>query len=399
MCEHRALSAIHDSNSAHFLERLQSTTATKQLRFSCVFIFEAVLRPYLDWIAITIAINQLTHLIIDKAISRSTSKEQLVGFARNKKNMTPPPLRNILFILLVQCIRHDAFQVPREFSYQSVFHGNLTAKTQCSLFFRAREEQRQQISNSYATPERIKQLEMSQLQLPFVIDANDNSTITVRKMEPQDLNAIVDLRMRDYGMKDGTKLAEHLYQWWWQLVLKSTMRMKLALDASPLEKDYTVFVVTQHTFQQSTSRVIGRIELSWQPVLPHRLPSAVPIPLLLKRIYCQFTGTPMEVWVSNLWIEPSFRRRGLAKLLVAATEGIATQRTGCTSLHLHCDFLYPAAKRLYQSMEFLIVSKENTPLTFDGDIAWEDCIYFIDGIALLHLRKDFSWRGTIESKY
>ncbi|GAX10388.1 hypothetical protein FisN_3Lh608 [Fistulifera solaris] len=214
-------------------------------------------------------------------------------------------------------------------------------------------------------------------------------------MEPQDLTDIVDLCMDEYGKKNRTTLADQLDQWWLQLLVESTMRMKLALDASPLDKDHTILVATQNTSQQSTPRVIGMIEVSWQPVLPDRIPPAVPIPLSLKKMYCQITGTPIEAWIGNLLIDPSFRRRGLAKLLVAATEGLASQRTGCTSLHLHCDAQYSAAQRLYQSMGYRIVPKEDTPFTFDGGVAWKDSIYFVDGVALLYLRKDIDTKGRM----
>ncbi len=301
------------------------------------------------------------------------------------------PLLRILFVLLSQCILHDAFLLPQQpSSFVSFNREKRKETTQRCLFFRAREEQRQRISNSYATPERIKQLTSSSLQLPFVINASNDSTITLKKMDIQDLNDIVDLCMEEYGKKNRTNFADQLDQWWLQRLIDSTMRMKLVLDSSVLEKDHTILVATQHTCQQSTPRVIGMIEVSWQPVLPDRIPPAVPIPLPLKRMYCQVTGTPMEAWIGNLLIEPSFRRRGLAKVLVSATEGIAAQRTGCTSLHLHCDAQYSVAQRLYQSMGYRIVPKEDTPFTFDGGMAWKDSIYFVDGVALLYLRKDLS---------
>jgi RimJ/RimL family protein N-acetyltransferase len=212
-------------------------------------------------------------------------------------------------------------------------------------------------------------------------------------MEPQDLNNIVQLCMEEYGQKNRTNLADQLDQWWLQLLIDSTMRMKLAIDSSPLEKDHTILVATQQMSHQSTSRVVGMIEVSWQPVLPDRIPPAVPIPLSLKKMYCQIIGIPLQAWIGNLLIEPSFRRRGLAKLLVAATEGIAGQRIGCTSLHLHCDAQYSAAQRLYQSMGYRIIPKDDTPFTFDGGIAWRDSIHFVDGVALLYLQKDIDMQG------
>lgn len=293
-------------------------------------------------------------------------------------------LRLILFVFLNRCIFHCAFLVhQRPFPLDK-----LTSTTRCSLFFRAREEHRQQLSNNYATPERLQQLSSSSLQLPFAINANDATTITLRQMEEQDLEDIVELCMEEYGKKNRTSLADQLDQWWLQLLVDSTMRMKLVLDASLSQQDHTILVATQKTCQQSTSRVVGMIEVSWQPVLPDRIPPAVPIPLSLKKLYCRVTGTPLQAWIGNLLIEPPSRRRGLAKLLVAATEGLAARRTSCTSLHLHCDAQYSGAQRLYQSMGYCVIPKEETPFSFDGGVAWKNSIYLIDGVALLYMRKE-----------
>lgn len=294
--------------------------------------------------------------------------------------------RLFLFIYLTQWIHNHAFLVAKQSSRLSFQATIQTSTTRHSLFFRAREQQRQ--SNAYATPERLKKLSSSSLKLPFVINNDDAVTITVRKMEAQDLKEIVELCMEEYGKKTKSNLIDQLDEWWLQLLVDSTMRMKLVLDKPLLEKDHTILVATQQTPQQLTPRVVGMIEVSWQPVLPDRIPPAVPIPLSWKRLYCQVTRTPLQAWIGNLLIAPATRRRGLAQLLVAATEGVVAQRANCTSLHLHCDAQYAGAQRLYQSMGYRIVPKEENSFSFDEGVAWQNSIYMVDGVALLYMQKE-----------
>ncbi|XP_014513515.1 uncharacterized protein LOC106771952 [Vigna radiata var. radiata] len=56
-------------------------------------------------------------------------------------------------------------------------------------------------------------------------------------------------------------------------------------------------------------------------------------------------------YISNVAVREKFRRKGIAKLLVAKAESQA-RSWGCRAIALHCDFKNPAATKLYQGQGF-----------------------------------------------
>ena len=59
--------------------------------------------------------------------------------------------------------------------------------------------------------------------------------------------------------------------------------------------------------------------------------------------YCR-TGI---AYISNVAVREKFRRKGIAKHLVAKAESQA-RSWGCRAIALHCDLKNPAATKLYQ---------------------------------------------------
>jgi ribosomal protein S18 acetylase RimI-like enzyme len=67
-------------------------------------------------------------------------------------------------------------------------------------------------------------------------------------------------------------------------------------------------------------------------------------------------GNP-RAWISNVTVDPSYRRRGLARAMLA--EGIAQLRSrGATSITLGVDTHDPAPFRLYKSVGFEVVTSQ-----------------------------------------
>jgi len=63
--------------------------------------------------------------------------------------------------------------------------------------------------------------------------------------------------------------------------------------------------------------------------------------------YCR-TGI---AYISNVAVREKFRRKGIAKHLVAKAESQA-RSWGCRAIALHCDLKNPAATKLYQGQGF-----------------------------------------------
>lgn len=59
-------------------------------------------------------------------------------------------------------------------------------------------------------------------------------------------------------------------------------------------------------------------------------------------------------YISNVAVRESFRRKGLAKRLIAKAEAKA-RAWGCRAIALHCDLSNPGATKLYTSQGFKII--------------------------------------------
>jgi len=116
----------------------------------------------------------------------------------------------------------------------------------------------------------------------------------------------------------------------------------------------------------------------------------------------------MQGWITNLLVKPEYRGRGLAKLLLAAAEGVVkspawrqegqapgkNERANRLSIHLHCDASSVSGRipqALYKSVgyeeTFVMRSCTDEEFSWMGPEALSSSVVMIEGVPLLYLRK------------
>jgi ribosomal protein S18 acetylase RimI-like enzyme len=93
--------------------------------------------------------------------------------------------------------------------------------------------------------------------------------------------------------------------------------------------------------------------------------------------YPRYTYTASDAYVERLVVSPSFRRQGIARLLLTAAEDLARE-TGKESVGLHVSANNLTALRLYEAEGYKEVGRQRSLLTG----------YFLDIRQWLYLRKD-----------
>jgi GNAT superfamily N-acetyltransferase len=93
--------------------------------------------------------------------------------------------------------------------------------------------------------------------------------------------------------------------------------------------------------------------------------------------YPRYTYTASEAYVERLVVSPSFRRQGIARLLLTAAEDLARE-TGKESVGLHVSGNNLTALRLYEAEGYEEVGRQRSLLTG----------YFLDIRQWLYLRKE-----------
>jgi len=224
--------------------------------------------------------------------------------------------------------------------------------------------------------------------------AEKSRRLTIRFMQSQDLQRISDMCYAEYSTgpatlsnfpwRDPTKIEDWMERLLLRPLVDLTMRLKQQNDNSTRgPNDYAVIVACLD------DTICGMVEVNRQPILPDRNPPPYPIPLFLKRIYCQITQVDEGAWIANLLVAPEFRGWGVGKVLVSACESVARSSLWkCQSIHLHCDADSVSGhipQKLYESMGYQRVPDPNP------DYAWmpmmSSSVYVIDGVPLLYLRK------------
>ena len=326
----------------------------------------------------------------------------------------------LLSLALVAGLGVDAFSVstrngfPNELGHpfrSSRSRNNLSRR---DLFFNKNlEAVKQSGSGRKLAPEVYASLSRGELQLPYEttislpprsIKGSENvneSTLTLRLMESNDIPAITTLCLKEYGsgpndfpgLENPADVGDWMDQQSLRQLIEVTMSMKISSGDT---SDHAIVVASLST--PVGEDIVGMIEVSKQPIIPSRNPPPIPIPLFLKRIYCQFSRKPLQAWVANLLVGPEMRGVGLGKALVGAVEGIARTKWECESIHLHCDADGVSGKipqRLYLSLGY----KPDTTNAADGktgDLSWmmnggavnyASSVYFVEGVPLLYLSK------------
>jgi ribosomal protein S18 acetylase RimI-like enzyme len=93
--------------------------------------------------------------------------------------------------------------------------------------------------------------------------------------------------------------------------------------------------------------------------------------------YPRYTYTASEAYVERLVVSPSFRRQGIARLLLTAAEDLARE-TGKESVGLHVSGNNLTALRLYEAEGYKEVGRQRSLLTG----------YFLDIRQWLYMRKE-----------
>jgi len=217
-------------------------------------------------------------------------------------------------------------------------------------------------------------------------------------MRTQDIETIVDMCMAEYGSPKRpatihkfpwNKSPDALADWWERFSLRPLIHfsLQLKLHSNLQHQDHTLLVATNN------HQIVGLIEISRQPPLADRNPPILPLPLVLKQLYCSIARLPPpQGWISNLLVDPAFRGLGYAKLLVLVAEGIA-RSWKCNSIHLHAHADGTGgriAQGLYSSLGYETrgSSSDNDAFSWMGpEVLLSSSIYVIDGVPLLYLRK------------
>jgi hypothetical protein len=132
------------------------------------------------------------------------------------------------------------------------------------------------------------------------------------------------------------------------------------------------------------------VELSLQAPEPDKNPPTLPVPLQIKKLYCQVTGQRLQGWVTNVLVDPKYRGLGYSKMLMAATEGVA-RSWGRDYIYLHADADFKTGKvsqGLYNGLGYQVVQDDNTQMGWMGnDFNPFSGIRMIEGVPLLCFAK------------
>lgn len=242
--------------------------------------------------------------------------------------------------------------------------------------------------------------------LPFDFQyshSNRNQDIRVRYIEKKDLNAVVQLCLREYGSYPPSKSSrDDPISSWIQdkmndfdnfifsfVVLlgigqRVERREQSDIDAS-IPHDHNVICISELD-SDGNERIFGMAEVSLQIPDPSKTSPPFVVPSLLKKVLGY-----QKPYISNVLITNEYRRKGYSKVLMAACEGIATQ-WGFDEVYLHVDASSSGttAQNLYIGNGYRPVVNEQYNRNFEwmGIESINRGLYIVDGVALLFLKKD-----------
>ena len=322
------------------------------------------------------------------------------------------------------------------------------SSTRLNLFFNTRDENgnivKKKKRQGKPTAETLKELGSAGISFPKAVKVPnaDDVTLTLRHMTNEDLKALVPMCIREFGSGElnGTNRRRSLLPRWvadpkqipdlwegfsFEMLIYWTLKLKLMQGGNSRRpeqkqpKDPVMLVLCEKKQSEPTkiswenplieddSTVVGMVELSLQPPDADRNPPALPLPLWVKAALAKHTTTDgsLQGWVTNLLISDSSRGKGYSKILMAAAEGIAKHRWGCSSVWLHADADFRSGKvpqSLYEGIGYDLVigstrkqNKNKNEIDEDpsAKFAWMgvsgkelerfSAIRMIDGVALL----------------
>lgn len=241
--------------------------------------------------------------------------------------------------------------------------------------------------------------------LPFDFQYSHSTNIRMRFIEKSDLNAAVQLCLREYGSYPVSKsfndnpisiwvkgkmndFDNFLFSFVVLLGLGQRVerREQSNIDAS-IPQDHNVICISEID-SEGNERMFGMAEISLQIPDPSKTSPPFVVPPALKKVLGY-----QKPYISNVLITNEYRGKGYSKLLMAACEGIAIQ-WGFDEVYLHVDASTSgtAAQNLYISNGYRPVVNEQYNQNFEwmGIESINRGLYIVDGVALLFLKKDLS---------
>jgi ribosomal protein S18 acetylase RimI-like enzyme len=290
-------------------------------------------------------------------------------------------------------------------SYQS--NNIRRSRSACNLFFRSGENPSSSPQRRPLDPTILEELGSPTLSLPFEISIFDDDDkerteelLTIRHMEPEDLNQVIKLCIDEFGSGPTASLKDfpwNQYQeipdWWDRVYFEPSIRLALfakmnqnSRSNEKMSKDPAILVLCRG---KEKVEVVGLVEISLQPPEADRNPPTYPRPIEMKRLYSQIRGVELEGWVTNLLVDRQRRGLGYSKLLMAATEGIA-RSWGRKYIYLHADADGKSGRvsqALYKNLGYEVVVTDSDPQYEWMPKSTLSSIQMVDGVALLFYRK------------
>eukprot|EP00980_Cylindrotheca_fusiformis_P027336 scaffold20012_cov179-Cylindrotheca_fusiformis.AAC.4 len=312
-----------------------------------------------------------------------------------------------LVILGTDHLATSLFPSTHPFEARQICRRSNLSKSSHNLFFRSGENTPAESRRRSLDPTMLEELKSPTLSLPFEIclkaieeeRQEKQEILTIRHMEPEDLNQVIKLCISEFGSGPTAKLQEfpwskpgEIPDWWDRLSFEPSVRLALLAKMSAnsrsdekISKDPAILVLCRDREQ---AEVVGLVEISLQPPRADRNPPTYPLPLVVKRLYCDLLGIELEGWVTNLLVDQACRGLGYSKLLMAATEGIA-RSWDRKYIYLHADADLISGRvpqALYDSLGYEVVTDSDPQYHWMPRSTFSS-IQIVDGVALVFYRK------------
>jgi GNAT superfamily N-acetyltransferase len=219
------------------------------------------------------------------------------------------------------------------------------------------------------------------------------AVLHVRTIRTCDIPSITEICVKEYGSSVSPfsiiETSGEAGNWFDREGLRLLVDVTSRFKVQDTPKDHAILVSL--ISDGNDQILVGMVEISRQPVIYERNPPPYAVPLFIKQAYASLTNSKLQGWITNLLIEPEYRGRGHAKVLVAACEAVA-KSWRLDSIHLHCDsdeLTGRVSQKLYLGMGY-------RPLPTDESFSWmrdfagtaSNSVFMVQGVPLLYLRKD-----------
>lgn len=190
-----------------------------------------------------------------------------------------------------------------------------------------------------------------------------HQAIKMRRAEYSDIPGIIELAGDVFGDDNDTG-----FGWLFNQVLRTQVNIgfnaRIAAAETCGQRDHCIFCLADDELAgeagsdvEPYSGVRAIVELSIQPTNGRTAPM-FPTSLEKKREAAAKAGQPLRPYLSNLVVDPRFRRRGMAAQLVQACETQAAE-WGYDDLFLHVDVDEPPAVGLYEKLGYVTISEDS----------------------------------------